>query len=213
MEAPRRSSTGVRAAPDSPSTTRPESSAQSSHLAHVSSLRRVDVLPTMMRPRRDRVIMTLSRRQSAKKPTLPKLLLRTALKMISSFSRPWKASTEAISNARAPARPCRPPVRSTSIPCRRCGSSRRRAWRSARTWAEYGETMPMSRTDSSFAASTLTRMSSTADTSAEFTRDSPSRRSSASTWQNAMPESCCGQLNPSGGGRSAPSTPVLSFPW
>mmetsp|Transcript_16163 Transcript_16163/g.28831 ORF Transcript_16163/g.28831 Transcript_16163/m.28831 type:complete len:249 (-) Transcript_16163:742-1488(-) len=194
-----------------PPITRPLSVAQDSHFSHVGSLRSVSKLPRTIKPRLARVIMTLRRRQSARKPTDPWRLLRTALKMMSSFSRPWKASTEAISNARAPRLPSKPPVRSTSLPLRWCGSSRRSTCRSILTWAEYGETTPTSNTDNSFSASMFASTCASCLVSASLLRDSPSRLSRPSTLMNAIPESC-GQGNPSGGGLSAAGTPVFSLP-
>lgn len=59
-----------------------------SHRRHVASCLSVDADPTTTSPRRARVSITLRRRQSARKPTRPEAFARTALKTISSFSRP-----------------------------------------------------------------------------------------------------------------------------
>mmetsp|Transcript_84073 Transcript_84073/g.153495 ORF Transcript_84073/g.153495 Transcript_84073/m.153495 type:complete len:304 (-) Transcript_84073:785-1696(-) len=75
-------------------------SVNSNHSFQCGSLQSVVALPTTTSPRRARVIITFSLRQSLRKPTDPRELQRTALKMMSSFSRPWKLSTEAISRSR-----------------------------------------------------------------------------------------------------------------
>mmetsp|Transcript_36004 Transcript_36004/g.64438 ORF Transcript_36004/g.64438 Transcript_36004/m.64438 type:complete len:267 (-) Transcript_36004:2375-3175(-) len=62
---------------------------------HRALRHRVGKLPTMMHSRFARVRATFRRRQSATNPTPPKLLDRTMDTMITSFSDPWKASTEA----------------------------------------------------------------------------------------------------------------------
>ena len=49
---------------------------------HPGSACKVRTSPMITKPRRARVIITLSRRQSAKKPTLRRELLRTALNKI-----------------------------------------------------------------------------------------------------------------------------------
>mmetsp|Transcript_7350 Transcript_7350/g.11980 ORF Transcript_7350/g.11980 Transcript_7350/m.11980 type:complete len:252 (-) Transcript_7350:1830-2585(-) len=87
------SGVGVRALPEA---TR---AYQSNHFAQCSSTLKVLELPTITIPRRARVSMTFKRRQSAKKPTVPSLLLLTAENIMRSFSRPWKLSTEATSRS------------------------------------------------------------------------------------------------------------------
>mmetsp|Transcript_77027 Transcript_77027/g.225912 ORF Transcript_77027/g.225912 Transcript_77027/m.225912 type:complete len:322 (+) Transcript_77027:163-1128(+) len=72
--------------------------AHESHCCHSGSETRVLRLPMTMQPRLARVSITFRRRQSAKKPTLPSLLFRTAQKMMTSFSCPWKPSTDSTSS-------------------------------------------------------------------------------------------------------------------
>jgi hypothetical protein len=62
--------------------------AQASQADQTRSLRSVAASPTTTNPRFARVSATFSRLASAKKPTLPLLLLRTALNITTSFSRP-----------------------------------------------------------------------------------------------------------------------------
>ena len=77
------------------------SSTNSSHCCHSGSRLRVLLLPSTNSPRRARVSSTLSLLQSLRKPTRPWRLARTAENRISSFSRPWKLSTLAISRSRS----------------------------------------------------------------------------------------------------------------
>mmetsp|Transcript_46505 Transcript_46505/g.129633 ORF Transcript_46505/g.129633 Transcript_46505/m.129633 type:complete len:236 (+) Transcript_46505:349-1056(+) len=76
----------------------PRAVAHFSHSCQRGSWLRVVLLPMTMQPRRARVSMTFKRRQSDKKPTLPSRLLRTAQKIITSFSWPWKPSTDSTSS-------------------------------------------------------------------------------------------------------------------
>lgn len=60
----------------------------SNHSAHSASCRKVVADPKTTRPRRARVSITFSLRQSLRKPSWPLRLQRTAENKISSFSRP-----------------------------------------------------------------------------------------------------------------------------
>mmetsp|Transcript_126663 Transcript_126663/g.270232 ORF Transcript_126663/g.270232 Transcript_126663/m.270232 type:complete len:426 (-) Transcript_126663:1057-2334(-) len=75
----------------------PRAVAHKSHCCQSGSDTKVLRLPITMQPRLARVSITFSRRQSDKKPTLPSLLFRTAQKMMTSFSCPWKPSTDSTS--------------------------------------------------------------------------------------------------------------------
>mmetsp|Transcript_19818 Transcript_19818/g.53901 ORF Transcript_19818/g.53901 Transcript_19818/m.53901 type:complete len:416 (-) Transcript_19818:1698-2945(-) len=76
----------------------PRAVAQLNHCCHNASWCKVLRLPMTMHPRRARVSITFKRRQSDKKPTLPSRLFRTAQKMMTSFSWPWKPSTDSTSS-------------------------------------------------------------------------------------------------------------------
>mmetsp|Transcript_29690 Transcript_29690/g.81285 ORF Transcript_29690/g.81285 Transcript_29690/m.81285 type:complete len:392 (+) Transcript_29690:93-1268(+) len=141
-----------------------------SHSFQCGSLHKVAALPTTTSPRRALVIITLSRRQSAKKPTPPMSLHRTALKMMSSFSRPWKLSTDATSRSFEYSSP---PILGRMI------------LRNVRTWPLYGVTTPMSWRVSSPSSRQPSTRSSTTLASASFAFDSPSKCSSTSQGKNA----------------------------
>mmetsp|Transcript_76293 Transcript_76293/g.182569 ORF Transcript_76293/g.182569 Transcript_76293/m.182569 type:complete len:200 (+) Transcript_76293:103-702(+) len=107
----------------------PRAAAQMSHSCHRGSDIKVLRLPMTMRPIRARVSMTLRRRQSQRKPTLPSRLFLTAQKMMTSFSWPWNLSTD--STSRPDRNFCRP------------GRSLISFFKSL-TWPLYGVTMPTS---------------------------------------------------------------------
>lgn len=89
--------TGVYLPPPFSPTMTPRLDAQLIQLFHTRSMLSVRRLPYTISPRFGRVNATFMRRQSPVKPTLPSSFERTALKMITSFSRPWKPSTVLIS--------------------------------------------------------------------------------------------------------------------
>mmetsp|Transcript_13263 Transcript_13263/g.31026 ORF Transcript_13263/g.31026 Transcript_13263/m.31026 type:complete len:321 (-) Transcript_13263:1751-2713(-) len=157
----------------------------------------VEALPMTTSPALARVIITFRRRQSAKKPTRPSSLHRTALNMMSSFSRPWKLSTEAISNSRF------------SIST---GNLSWRTLRSVRTCPLYGVTTPMSLIFKAPSAMMSSMSFITILASASLALDSPSKCSGSPHSKNAAGHSGPSHGTPSGRGRLSASTPCFSLP-
>mmetsp|Transcript_57592 Transcript_57592/g.148657 ORF Transcript_57592/g.148657 Transcript_57592/m.148657 type:complete len:207 (+) Transcript_57592:13-633(+) len=185
----------------SPSTTKPFSSSQLRNAAQVGSLPSVRRLPTTMRPRFARVSMTLRRRSSRRNP-MPWSLLRTALTTMSSFSWPWKPSTELTCTDSWP----------LGFP--RCCSSRAGSTRwSSRTCAAYGEMTPTSPGASSPASKNPSSNRATTATSAALAAEVPTASSAPSTCTKATPpRSAFGQAKPFGGRHSHSGTALSRRP-
>lgn len=88
-------------------TTRPSAATQPSQSAHSAHPPSVRPSPTTTTAARARVSATLARRASARNPTRPPPLDRTAEKRMTSASRPWKPSTVATVAAAVAAAPRR----------------------------------------------------------------------------------------------------------
>mmetsp|Transcript_59695 Transcript_59695/g.194827 ORF Transcript_59695/g.194827 Transcript_59695/m.194827 type:complete len:285 (-) Transcript_59695:2246-3100(-) len=128
-----------------------------------SDTSQVVMLATTTQSRLALVRATFRRRQSATKPTSPRRLARTRLTMITSFSHPWKASTDET---------CTAPLAAAG-----------RVRRISATCAAYGVMMPISSPVSREGKACRVRSTSQATqrASSGFTLEAPLERSSAST--------------------------------